>query len=200
MSNVRWNCPDKNVHGGLNAPGRLRKIDIRRYCIPCSEKKGVLVERVQPAKETAAQKAARAKKEAEEARIAARIEENRLALEAKAMEPGKLTDLDADDLRNVLGGVTFHFAPPVRRGRWRGTVLTVLGTIVDVTSKTWRVRREDTGDVVTVSVRPSERRGWVKTRPFKIGGWSLRGTDVGGYDVFVSPTSEAPAAVAPRDT
>jgi hypothetical protein len=40
----RWSCPDCGV--GVLAPGRLRKIDTRRYCLPCSEARGTLVERV----------------------------------------------------------------------------------------------------------------------------------------------------------
>lgn len=44
--NYRWVCP--NCGKGKLAPSRLRKIDVRRYCLPCSEKAGVLVERSVP--------------------------------------------------------------------------------------------------------------------------------------------------------
>ena len=37
---IRWSCP-AGEHPGALAPSRLRKIDIRRFCIPCSESKGV---------------------------------------------------------------------------------------------------------------------------------------------------------------
>jgi hypothetical protein len=55
--NRRWACPEA-LHPGVLAPGKLRKIDIRRYCIPCSQTKGVLVERVAPAVERASEKEA----------------------------------------------------------------------------------------------------------------------------------------------
>jgi hypothetical protein len=45
----RWNCP--KCQGGLNAPGRMRKDDIRRYCLGCSKATGRLVQRVCPALE-----------------------------------------------------------------------------------------------------------------------------------------------------
>ena len=45
--NHRWLCPYCNT--GKMAPSRLRKIDARRYCFPCSEKAGTLVERISPA-------------------------------------------------------------------------------------------------------------------------------------------------------
>lgn len=45
MSGRRWTCP-KGEHPGQNAPGRLRKKDLRRYCLPCSIAAGELVERV----------------------------------------------------------------------------------------------------------------------------------------------------------
>jgi len=38
-----WRCPE--CRAGILAPGKLRKIDVRRYCLPCSEEAGVLVER-----------------------------------------------------------------------------------------------------------------------------------------------------------
>jgi len=44
-----WKCPECGK--GLRAPGRLRKNDTRRYCLPCSAKTGKLVERVCPAAE-----------------------------------------------------------------------------------------------------------------------------------------------------
>jgi len=44
---VRWKC--ENCNDGLLAPSRPRKNDVRRYCLPCSSKKGTLVERIAPA-------------------------------------------------------------------------------------------------------------------------------------------------------
>jgi hypothetical protein len=46
----RWDCPN-GVHAGVLAPAKMRRIDVRRYCLACSEKTGVLVERTCPAKE-----------------------------------------------------------------------------------------------------------------------------------------------------
>lgn len=46
--NRRWLCPERK-HPGVLAPGRLRKDDIRRFCLPCSQKTGRLVERLCPA-------------------------------------------------------------------------------------------------------------------------------------------------------
>jgi hypothetical protein len=43
----RWLCPSCNV--GKLAPSKPRKNDTRRYCLPCSEKTGRLVERACPA-------------------------------------------------------------------------------------------------------------------------------------------------------
>lgn len=44
----RWSCASED-HAGVLAPSRLRTIDLRRYCIPCSQESGVLVERTCPA-------------------------------------------------------------------------------------------------------------------------------------------------------
>lgn len=46
---TRWNCP--NGCGGVLAPTRPRKDDVRRYCLDCSKRTGRLVERVSPALE-----------------------------------------------------------------------------------------------------------------------------------------------------
>jgi hypothetical protein len=46
---VRWVCP--NCSSGVNAPERPWKNDVRRYCLRCSEKSGILVERIAPSLE-----------------------------------------------------------------------------------------------------------------------------------------------------
>jgi len=46
---VRWKC--EMCDDGLLAPSRPRKNDVRRYCLPCSAKRGTLVERTAPALE-----------------------------------------------------------------------------------------------------------------------------------------------------
>lgn len=45
----RWKCP--RCEGGVLAPSRPRRNDVRRYCLPCSAQQGVLVERTCPALE-----------------------------------------------------------------------------------------------------------------------------------------------------
>jgi len=45
----RWVCPQCGA--GKLAPSRPRKDDVRRYCLPCSERTGRLVERLSPALE-----------------------------------------------------------------------------------------------------------------------------------------------------
>lgn len=47
--NKIWRCP--KCESGIRAPERLRKIDVRRYCLPCSEQTGVLVERTIPSRD-----------------------------------------------------------------------------------------------------------------------------------------------------
>lgn len=45
---VRWECPNE-LHPGVLGPTRPRRDNIVRYCLPCSEAAGVLIERVAPA-------------------------------------------------------------------------------------------------------------------------------------------------------
>lgn len=47
---VRWECPN-GKHPAILAPQRPRKNDVRRFCLPCSEQAGVLVERTAPSLE-----------------------------------------------------------------------------------------------------------------------------------------------------
>lgn len=47
----RWVCP--TCGGGVLAPSRPRKDDVRRYCLPCSKKSGRLVPRSCPAADAA---------------------------------------------------------------------------------------------------------------------------------------------------
>jgi len=64
--NARWKCPNCNT--GVIAPTKPRKNDVRRYCLPCSSKAGVLVERIAPALE----KKREAKKETTKKKTAAK--------------------------------------------------------------------------------------------------------------------------------
>jgi hypothetical protein len=62
VSLARWVCPTCNE--GKLAPRRPRRDDVRRYCLPCSEKSGRLVSRVNPTLES--------KRQARKARAAAK--------------------------------------------------------------------------------------------------------------------------------
>lgn len=73
----RWVCP--SCGAGKLAPGRARKDDVRRYCLPCSERTGRLVERSVPSavaarerKDAARREAAKREREREAARLTAR--------------------------------------------------------------------------------------------------------------------------------
>lgn len=70
---ARWRCPSCG-HGHL-APRRPRRDDVRRYCLPCSQRTGRLVERVAPALE--AQRAAKRERSGERRAGRARRERER---------------------------------------------------------------------------------------------------------------------------
>lgn len=50
VKRIRWECP-AGKHPGVLGPSRPRRDNIVRYCLPCSEAAGKLVERVAPALE-----------------------------------------------------------------------------------------------------------------------------------------------------
>lgn len=60
MKQRRWVCP--NGCGGVLAPSRPRRNDVRRYCLACSERTGKLVERISPALEAERKRKAEAAK------------------------------------------------------------------------------------------------------------------------------------------
>jgi hypothetical protein len=74
----RWECPTGD-HPGQLAPARLRKDDIRRYCLPCSTRSGRLIERVAPSlvRESTARAAARKRRASAAASRAAERESKR---------------------------------------------------------------------------------------------------------------------------
>lgn len=80
-TNRLWKCPT-GKHLGVKAPQRLRRIDVRRYCLPCSEAAGVLVERTCAARERAAERS-RAKAGRKAARQRRRQSESRAAIRAR---------------------------------------------------------------------------------------------------------------------
>lgn len=85
----RWTCP--LCTAGKLAPGRPRRDDTRRYCLPCSEKTGRLVERV-----CAALEGARAAREE-----AAKAKAAKAAVSRKATRSTKAADERA---RLTIGG------------------------------------------------------------------------------------------------
>lgn len=80
----RWSC--EGGHPGVLAPGRLRKVDIRRYCWECSKAAGVLVERTCGVLE--AKRAAKA-----ERRVAKRAKASEKRKAAAAVYPGIIHEL-----------------------------------------------------------------------------------------------------------
>lgn len=75
----RWSCP-AGIHPGVLGPGRPRANSIVRYCLPCSEKGGVLVERTCAANEKKrAKKAEAAKAKAQKAKATKRRQDETLA-------------------------------------------------------------------------------------------------------------------------
>ena len=71
---TRWVCPQCTK--AILAPSRLRSVDPRRYCLPCSGKKGTaaMVERFSPAREK--------KRQAAAAKRSTRAERNKALVEA----------------------------------------------------------------------------------------------------------------------
>jgi len=72
---VRWKC--ETCDDGLLAPSRPRKNDVRRYCLPCSAKRGTLVERTAPALEKKREKRTaivQQKQKAKRLRIATKLQ------------------------------------------------------------------------------------------------------------------------------
>lgn len=74
----RWTCPE-GTHAGVLAPARLRKTDVRRYCLACSEEKGILVERLCPSQERAKAKRQEQRAKKRDRKTAAKKREPTLA-------------------------------------------------------------------------------------------------------------------------
>jgi hypothetical protein len=79
VANRIWVCNDPN-HSGVRAPGRMRRDDIRRFCWPCSQATGYLVERHAPALERK-RKAAKAQRQEREQRQREQVRETRMSRE-----------------------------------------------------------------------------------------------------------------------
>lgn len=67
----RWVCP--TCGAGKHAPSRPRRDDVRRFCLPCSEKSGRLVERICPVNEKVRERSVESsKRKASRVRLTAR--------------------------------------------------------------------------------------------------------------------------------
>lgn len=82
MADRIWKCSNPN-HKGIRAPGRMRADDIRRYCWPCSQETGYLVQRYAPALERK-RKDAKARRQERESQARQRAREAREAREIVA--------------------------------------------------------------------------------------------------------------------
>jgi predicted SprT family Zn-dependent metalloprotease len=106
----RWKCPQCSK--GVNAPGRMRRDDVRRFCLDCSKSTGRLVEREAPAleasrakrSETAAAKRKREQKQARErtARQRERTQAAAFRERDRAAEKDRARhDLGGEDVREI---------------------------------------------------------------------------------------------------
>ena len=91
-----WRCPDC---GNQNrAPGKPRRNDVRRFCLPCSQRTGYMVERVCPTLEK------------KRAKVKAKVSAKGKAVRAKATAVRKIKDatiektfyIDGVDVRPIL--------------------------------------------------------------------------------------------------
>lgn len=106
MTSVRWTCPN-DLHPGVLGPSKPRRDNLCRYCLPCSEKVGKLVERVVPKLE--------AKREAKRERAS----EKAKAARAKARQERKNRPLtQADFVTRFRCGVDAHRAYPFHWPHW----------------------------------------------------------------------------------
>lgn len=152
--NTRWKCPTCN--GGLLAPTRPRLNDVRRYCLPCSAKAGVLVQRIAPALEKQREiktQQRRAKAQTERAKSAARNAP--MKAQAKATKQrNAIFNKEADKLwvlfQNAIPHRNIGSRPPLRivftrqnrgaSGVWNGINATIrIGRGSEGGVRTWEV-------------------------------------------------------------
>lgn len=123
---VRWDCPNAE-HPGILAPTRLRRIDVRRFCLPCSEAAGVLVERVAPA-------LARRREAAKETR--ARREKRKTATRRRRREAERT---EAQRRRDFLAPYQLFWSRALRLRAWELDLATRPPRVV------WRVAGDGCG-------------------------------------------------------
>lgn len=126
--NTRWTCPN-GKHPTVMAPTKPRRDDVRRYCLPCSEAKGRLVQRVAPTLDARRERAEEKRKLTAKAKTAREREQE----DAYFMVHG--VDLRAELKKLFASKVAQQYAHQMRRH------FTVLPTIVVRTRSTPNVRR-----------------------------------------------------------
>ncbi len=110
MADRRWVCP--KCSSGLNAPEKMRRDDVRRFCLACSQATGRMVHREAPAlKARRATKAAQRKAAAAQATAERLAERHALGIRRERQELLRGVHLPTLASRLVAKSV------PVRRGR-----------------------------------------------------------------------------------
>ena len=84
-----WRCPD--CGNQKRAPGKPRRNDVRRFCLPCSQRTGYMVERVCPTLEK------------KRAKVKAKVSAKGKAVRAKATAVRKVKKASANDVYFVDG-------------------------------------------------------------------------------------------------
>jgi len=84
-----WRCPD--CGNQKRAPGKPRRNDVRRFCLPCSQRTGYMVERVCPTLEK------------KRAKVKAKVSAKAKAVRAKATAVRKIKKATANDMYFVEG-------------------------------------------------------------------------------------------------
>lgn len=99
MALRNWKCP--RCERGVRAPVRPRKDDVRRYCLPCSQSTGRLVERVCPTNERERELKQHRRKERASRQARREAEQRRVRKEKRASQytvsvygPGGRRELD----------------------------------------------------------------------------------------------------------
>jgi hypothetical protein len=91
--NKRWICPRPSCASGVNAPARMRKDNVLRWCLPCSAATGKMVERICPSAEKEREER-EAKAKEREKRKRARVRKRVDSREVYAEETARLIGLD----------------------------------------------------------------------------------------------------------
>lgn len=102
----RWICP--LCGAGKLAPSRPRRDDARRFCLPCTDKTGRLVERTCPALTAKRQKAADRRSQRAQAAQAAKARQRQKARETAAQRAQARSEREIV-VRNLAAGMAAYF-------------------------------------------------------------------------------------------